>query len=283
MIPTATVLAEITARLAAAGIEEPRREARLLLAAALGTNAAGLIARDAVDPAAYEDALARRVAREPLSYITGRKEFWGLEFATSPATLIPRPDSETLIEAVLESGLRPATMLDLGTGTGCLLLAALHEFPEAFGVGVDINPAAAALAAQNARALGLAPRAAFLAGSWASALEQKFDLVLSNPPYIEQADLAGLMPEVAQYEPVAALDGGADGLAAYRAIIGSLPRILAPGGLAVLELGVGQAISVGALAAKAGFSCAFRPDLAGIDRAALLKFCEQTANRSLAE
>lgn len=274
MISTPQALAEITTRLAAAGIDEPRREARLLLAAALGINAAGLIARDEVDPAAYADALARRVAREPLAYITGRKEFWGLTFFTSPATLIPRPDTETLIEAVLESGLKPRTVLDLGTGTGCLLLAALHEFPAAFGVGVDINPDAAALAARNARALGLANRAAFLASSWTSALAQKFDLVLSNPPYIEGPDLSGLMPEVRKYEPVAALDGGADGLDAYRAIIAALPSILAPDGLAVLELGAGQAISVAALAAEAGFSCSVRPDLAGRDRAALLRFCK---------
>ena len=274
MIPTADALADITARLKAAGIEEPRREARLLLAAALNTNAAGLVARDAVDPTAYAQVLARRVAREPLAYITGRKEFWGLEFATAPATLIPRPDTETLVEAVLESGLKPRMVLDLGTGTGCLLLAVLHEFPEAFGVGVDINPAAAALAAQNASTLGLARRAAFLAGSWASALAGKFDLVLSNPPYIEHADVAALMPEVAKYEPVAALDGGADGLDAYRAIIAALPRILAPGGLAVLELGAGQAIYVARLAAAAGFSCHFRADLAGIERAALLSFCK---------
>jgi release factor glutamine methyltransferase len=274
LISTPQALAEITTRLAAAGIDEPRREARLLLAAALGINAAGLIARDEVDPAAYADALARRVAREPLAYITGRKEFWGLTFFTSPATLIPRPDTETLIEAVLESGLKPRTVLDLGTGTGCLLLAALHEFPAAFGVGVDINPDAAALAARNARALGLANRAAFLASSWTSALAQKFDLVLSNPPYIEGPDLSGLMPEVRKYEPVAALDGGADGLDAYRAIIAALPSILAPDGLAVLELGAGQAISVAALAAEAGFSCSVRPDLAGRDRAALLRFCK---------
>jgi release factor glutamine methyltransferase len=139
---------------------------------------------------------------------------------------------------------------------------------------VDINPDAAALAARNAQALGLANRAAFLAGSWATALEQKFDLVLSNPPYIEGAEISGLMPEVQKYEPVAALDGGTDGLDAYRAIIAALPSILAPGGLAVLELGAGQAISVAALAADAGFSCSVRPDLAGIDRAALLRFCK---------
>jgi release factor glutamine methyltransferase len=274
LIPTAAALAEITARLKAAGIEDARREARLILAAALGTTTAGVLLRDEVDEAAYAPLVARRAAREPLAYITGRKEFWGLEFAVSPATLIPRPDTETLVEAVLESGLRPATVLDLGTGTGCLLLAILHEFPAAFGVGVDINPEAATLARHNAESLGLAGRAAFLAGSWADALGGKFDLVLSNPPYIEQDDLAGLMPEVRAYEPTQALDGGTDGLAAYRAIINGLPGFLAPDGLAVLELGAGQAISVAALAAAAGFASAFRRDLAGIERALLLRFCK---------
>jgi release factor glutamine methyltransferase len=274
LISTPAALTAITARLKAAGIEEPRREARLILAAALGTSAAGLMARDTVDQTAYEPLVVRRAAREPLAYITGRKEFWGLEFAVSPATLIPRPDTETLVEAALESGLQPRTVLDLGTGTGCLLLAVLHETPTAFGVGVDINPQAAALARRNAESLGLAPRAAFLAGNWAESLGRRFDLILSNPPYIEQAGLATLMPEVQNYEPGTALDGGADGLSAYRAIIEDLPRILAPNGLAVLELGAGQAISMGALAAAAGFTCTFRRDLAGIERAALLKFCK---------
>ncbi len=274
MIPTAQALAEITERLKLAGLDEPRREARLLLAYALGTNAAGLLARDQVDPRSYAEALARRAAREPLAYITGHKEFWGLDFLTSPATLIPRPDTETLVEAVLASGIAPRNILDLGTGTGCLLLACLHEFPAAFGVGVDLNPSAALLARRNARHLGLASRAAFLAGSWASALNHQFSLVLSNPPYIESGVIPGLMPEVAGHEPASALDGGADGLAAYKAIIEDLPRILAPGGLAVLELGAGQAKSVGALARQAGFDYALRRDLSGIDRAITLEFCK---------
>lgn len=274
MIATPLALAAITERLKAAGIEAPRREARLILAAALGTNAAGLMARDEVDEAAYEPLVARRAAREPLAYITGHREFWGLDFAVSSATLIPRPDTETLVEAVLDSGQKPRTILDLGTGTGCLLLAILHEMPHAFGIGTDINPTAATLARNNARSLGLASRAAFLAGNWADALAQKFDLVLSNPPYIEQAGLAALMPEVQTYEPATALDGGADGLTAYRAIISALPGILAENGLAVLELGAGQATSVVALAAAAGFSSTLRPDLAGIERALLLRFCK---------
>jgi release factor glutamine methyltransferase len=272
VIPTAQALAEITARLAAAGLESPRREARLLLAHALGVSAAALLAMDEVDPDAYAAALARRAAREPLAYITGHKEFWGLDFLTSPATLIPRPDSETLVEAVLEAGAQPGRCLDLGTGTGCLLLATLSEYPSAFGIGVDIRPAAAALARRNAQRLGLAHRAAFLAGRWASALAGPFDLVLANPPYIESQAIPGLMPEVARHEPAAALDGGADGLAAYRAIIADLPRILAPEGLAVLELGAGQAHMVSAMARRSGFTPALKADLSGIERAILLRF-----------
>jgi release factor glutamine methyltransferase len=165
-------------------------------------------------------------------------------------------------------------VLDLGTGTGCLLLAVLHKFVSAFGVGIDINPDAAALAQRNAQNLGLAGRAAFLAGNWADALAQKFDLVLSNPPYIEHAVLKTLMPDVQNFEPGSALDGGADGLAAYRAIISALPSILTPQGLAILEMGAGQAISVAELAAAAGFTTEFRRDLAGIERAAALRFCK---------
>lgn len=274
MISTQTALTLITRHLAAAGIEEPRREARILLAASQGVSASGLLALDEVDEAKFTPLLRRREAREPMAYILGRREFWGLNFAVSPVTLIPRPDTESLIEAVLAAGVSPRTVLDLGTGTGCLLLATLHEFPQAFGVGVDLSRQAAALARANAVALGMADRSAFLAGNWAEALAQNFDLVLSNPPYIEAAQVAGLMPEVARYEPLSALEGGADGLDAYRAIIAALPRLLAPNGLAVLELGAGQAISVTALAAAAGFSCTTRQSLDGIERAAILTRCK---------
>ena len=270
MIPTAQALAAIAARLTQAGIEEPRREARLLLAAAEGISAARLLLLDEVAPERFEPLVARRAAREPLAYILGRKEFWGLTFAVSPATLIPRPDTETLVEAVLALGITPARVLDLGTGTGCLLLALLSEFPAAFGVGVDISPAAAALAADNARSLGLADRAAFCAGNWAAALGGMFDLVVSNPPYIPGADIAGLMPEVAAFEPASALHGGADGLEAYRLLMAALPRLLTANGAAVLELGVGQAPDVTALAAQAGFAATTRADLGGVPRALIL-------------
>jgi release factor glutamine methyltransferase len=271
LIATGAAIALVAARLRAAGIEEPRREARLILAAAQGVDATGLLLLDAVEETKFEPLLRRREAREPLAYILGRREFWGLMFEVSQATLIPRPDSEILVEAALAACPAASRVLDLGTGTGCLLLALLHELPGAFGVGVDLVPEAAMLAARNATALGLARRAAFLAGDWAAALDGKFDLVISNPPYIPAAEISGLMPEVAGYEPASALDGGAEGLDAYRRIIALLPQILAENGVAVLELGIGQAPSVNGLAAGAGFACTTRPDYAGVARAAILR------------
>ena len=262
--------------LRAAAIEAPRMEARLLLSHVLDCRAEDLL-RDprAAVPLAQAQRFAglvqRRVQHEPTAFLLGWQEFWSLRFAVSPATLIPRADSETLVEAVLAAlpeRAAPLRVLDLGTGTGCLLLAVLSEYPNATGVGLDLNPAAAALAAGNARALGLADRAAFLAADWAAPLAGRFDLVLSNPPYIEAAAIPGLMPEVVAHEPARALDGGADGLVAYRAILAELPRLLRPGGVAVLELGAGQGPAVKALAAGAGLeTLALRPDLGGIDRA----------------
>ncbi len=272
----AEAVAAAAARLDAAGIPDARREARILLVAALNTDAAGLLRQTEIDPALLAPLLARRVAREPMAYILGRREFWGLSFAVTPAALIPRPDSETLLEAALAARPDRTTVrriLDLGTGTGCLLLAALTEFGDAYGIGVDLWPAAAALAQRNAVALGLGPRAAFLASDWAAALDARFDLVLCNPPYITSPELAGLMPEVARYEPRAALDGGADGLDAYRAVLAALPALLAPGGVAVLELGAGQAPAVMALA-EPGFIATPRPDLSGQDRALILRIPE---------
>jgi release factor glutamine methyltransferase len=271
---TADAMREIAARLGAAGIEDARREARLILAAALQVDAAGLLLLGQVPQAAFQNQVTRREQREPLAYILGRKEFWGLSFAVSPATLIPRPDSETLIEAALAAlpergGVK--WILDLGTGTGCLLLAALREFPQAYGVGVDLSPEAASLAARNAGDLGLAGRSGFVAGNWADSLCRRFDLILSNPPYIATGELPGLMPEVAKFEPLSALNGGEDGLSAYRAIIAALPGLLRNSGIAVLELGAGQAEPVAAMAAQAGFRTEIRPDLANIGRALTLR------------
>jgi release factor glutamine methyltransferase len=165
----------------------------------------------------------------------------------------------------------PLHVLDLGTGTGCLLLAFLHERAAAFGIGIDRSAEAARLARRNAGDLGLTGRCAFLCGDWAEAVNARFDLVLSNPPYVATSDLARLMPDVVEHEPATALDGGMDGLTAYRAILDALPGLLAPEGFAVLELGLGQCDAMATLAAKADLRAAFRPDLAGIARAMILR------------
>ena len=267
-------------RLRGAAIEAPRLEARRLLAHVLNTSEEALL-RDpratvpAEKAAQFAALLARRVAHEPFAYLTGRVGFWTLDLEVSPATLIPRADSESLIEAALDACPDKGAaqhVLDLGTGTGALLLAVLSEFPAASGVGVDLKPEAAALAARNAGRLGLAGRAGFVACDWAAALAGRFDLILSNPPYIESAAIAGLMPEVARHEPASALDGGADGLSAYRRIVAELPRLLAPRGVAVLELGEGQQAAVEALAKAAGLAPeACRADLGGVPRALVLR------------
>ena len=263
-------------RLAAAGIEEPRREARLLLSHAARLEGAALLRSlpERVPAPGYEDCVARRAAREPLAYIIGHQPFWTLDLLVSPDTLIPRADSETLIEAALEAfaGRHVGTVLDLGTGTGCLLLAALTEFSAAWGVGIDRAEGAAQLARQNAANAGLASRAVFVCADWAAPLGGRFDLVLANPPYIDTPALSGLMPEVAWYEPAAALDGGPDGLAAYRLVIAALPDLLARGGRAILELGAGQAEAVSAIARAAGLIAGLpRRDLGGVERALPLR------------
>ncbi len=253
------MLKAATEALRQAGVEDPAREARLLFA-------------HAPEAAEFARLVARRVRREPLALITGRRGFWTLDLAVSAETLIPRPDSETLVEAALAACPAPDTVLDLGTGTGCLLLAVLVERPLAWGLGVDRVPGAARLAAANARAHGLAARSAFVVADWGAPLAGHFDLVLANPPYIPAGEIAGLMPEVALYEPASALDGGADGLAAYRVLARSLPGLLAPGGVAVLELGAGQAGTVGALMRAGGLDVqGVRADLQGHGRAMLLQ------------
>jgi release factor glutamine methyltransferase len=266
--------------LRAAAIDNPRLEARLLLGHAMGATAEALIRdpRAPVPPAAvarFRAAVAARLQATPVAHILGTQGFWTLDLEVSPATLIPRPDSETLVEAALEAfpdPQAPLRILDLGTGTGCLLLAVLAERPRAFGIGVDLVPEAAALAARNAARNGLSDRAAFLAGDWATALAGRFDLVLSNPPYIESAAIPGLMPEVARHEPRSALDGGADGLDAYRRLVAELPGLLAPGGAAILELGAGQLPAIESLARGGGLAPAgHRDDLGGIARALVLR------------
>ena len=269
----ADLLAGGAARLAKAGIESPRLEARLLLAHAAGLAPEALL-RDLRDPIAapgFDALLTRRARREPLAYLLGRREFWSLPFAVSPATLIPRPDSETVVQAALAAAPWAKRVLDLGTGTGCLLLAVLNECPGAWGVGVDLDPRATALAAHNAAALGLGDRAVFLCADWAAPLAGKFDLVLSNPPYIQSADIAGLEPEVSAYEPGRALDGGPDGLDAYRHLAATLPDLLAADGVAVLEVGAGQDRAVTGLMRSAGLDTAcVHNDMTGVARAVTL-------------
>ncbi len=279
-----TLIEEAARHLRAAGIETPRREAAILLAHGLGLDAASMRLRDrhrtvgASDRAKFHDLVARRATRAPLAHVTGTQGFWTLDLAVSDATLIPRADSEVLIDSLL--ALRPGRaaalrMLDLGTGTGCLLLAALSEYPRAWGIGVDRSPRACALAAANARTNGLDGRSAFLCGCWSEALvpdARRFDLVLSNPPYVRSADIVGLMPEVARFEPALALDGGADGLDAYRTILSGAAGLLADDGLAIVEIGVGQLDQVGAIAAESKLVLvSARSDLGGAPRAIVLR------------
>jgi release factor glutamine methyltransferase len=258
-----------------AGVDAPRRRARALLAAALDRSEAEIFAYPErllkpAQQARLSAMLNRMLAREPLSRIIGRREFWGLELRLSADTLDPRPESETIVEAVLArlpERDRSYHFLDLGTGTGCLLLALLSEYPAASGVGVDIAPGAVATARDNAEWGGLDARACFLAGSWAAALTGRFDAVIANPPYIERDALGALPPEVREYDPLRALDGGADGLAAYRAIAAELPRLLPPGGLFATEIGFGQAAAVTAILRRHGLRVVgIASDLAGIDR-----------------
>jgi release factor glutamine methyltransferase len=224
---------------------------------------------DAV-PAAFDALVARRLAHEPVAYLTGRRAFWTIELEVGPGVLIPRPDSETLIEAALahfgKKG--PGTILDLGTGPGTLLLAALDQWPAAVGTGVDNSDEALAYARRNAERLGLADRARIVSGEWGEGLDERYDLILSNPPYVETG--AALPPDVARYEPDAALYAGSDGLDAYRLLAHILPRLLAPGGLACLEIGAGQEREVSWLFAMQGFTIESRRDLRGIARCLVL-------------
>jgi len=267
----AAALRDAAQRLAAVS-DMPRLDAELLMAHALGVERQALLldpARFAV-PEGFAALIERRLRYEPVAYIVGYRDFWTIRLAVGAGALIPRPDSETLIEAATQhfGDRAPRHVLDLGTGPGTLLLAALAEWPRATGLGIDASDAALVYARANADALGLADRSEFRSGDWASGLDGQFDLILCNPPYI--ADSEALMPDVADHEPAGALFAGADGLDDYRRIIPDLPRLLAPGGLAALEIGHTQHISVGELAETAGFKVACRQDLGGRDRALLL-------------
>ena len=270
-----SLLGEAASILSRAGFIEPRRRARQLLASVLDLTPAALVGRpeqllDARRADLVRLALRRMVDHEPLSRILGRREFWGLEFVLSPETLDPRPETETVVEAVLRRLFdreAPRRFLDLGTGTGCILLALLSEFPAAVGFGVDIAPDAAITARRNAITLDLAERAHFLVGDWTTAISGSFDVIVSNPPYIERAALADLPRDVACYDPCLALDGGADGLGAYRSLVGGLPELLKPGGIFACEVGMGRAPAVEQILQASGLTIeGCEPDLAGIAR-----------------
>ncbi|WP_119304536.1 peptide chain release factor N(5)-glutamine methyltransferase [Dongia deserti] len=274
------LLKDAAARIAAAGLEDAQREARLLMMEATGLDRATIFmhAERVIDPAAivrFRELAARRAQREPMSHILGRREFWSLTFKVTAHTLDPRPDSETLVQAVLDQvpdRFAPLRLVDFGTGTGCLLLALLHELPRAEGLGVDASEPALVVARENAAALGLAMRAAFRRSDWDEQVDSAFDILISNPPYIPSGQIDTLQPEVAQYEPRAALDGGTDGLCAYRRLAPAATRLLIPGGLAAFEIGVDQSDSVIEIMAGAGLRhIATAKDLAGIPRCLLLR------------
>lgn len=263
-------LAAAVPRLWAAGVEDAPRDARLLLAHALGVAPDRLalhIGDEMTAPQAqiFEEAVAARLARKPLSQITGRRLFWGRGFRVTADTLDPRPETETLVAEALAGGF--SSVLDIGTGTGCILLTLLAERPGATGLGIDISAAALAVARENAAALDLSARAGFRQTSWLDGIAARFDLITSNPPYIAAAEMPALAPEVRDHEPHAALTDGADGLTAYRALAAQAPAALAPGGRLLVEIGPAQGRAVAALFAAAGLAdIRILPDLDGRDR-----------------
>jgi release factor glutamine methyltransferase len=263
----------------AAGIESAELDARVLIGHALGLDHTGLVAAAAqqlsdLTASRIERLAARRLAGEPVARIVGMREFWGLPLAVTGDVLVPRPETETLVELALDlidrAGPRTRSLrvADLGTGSGAILLALLSELPGASAVGTDMDIGALAVARGNAARLGLTSRAAFVACDFGAALGPAFDLVVSNPPYIASAEIATLAVEVREHDPRHALDGGADGLAAYRAIVADAPRLLGPAGHLVLEIGAGQEAAVSGLFPAAGLAeAAARSDLAGVMRA----------------
>jgi release factor glutamine methyltransferase len=270
----------LTSRFRANAIDSAELDARLLAGAVLGLDLTGLITAAnrplTADESARLDQFAqRRLAGEPVARILGTKEFWGLSLQLSAATLVPRPDTETVVELALEmlradgTANRPLRVADLGTGSGAILLALLSELPQAHGFGTDISAAALLTATANAARAGLADRATFIACDYATGLTGPFDLIVSNPPYIRSADIAGLATAVRDHDPPAALDGGTDGLDAYRALIPQATCVLAPGAVLVVEAGQGQSGDIEALMTAAGLTRERAPkaDLAEIPRA----------------
>lgn len=274
------LLAQVTERLRRASVAQPRLDARLLLAHGLSVEAGWVFCHPEYRLNAEEEAriwslVERRERREPVSRIVGHREFWSLPFKLSAATLDPRPDTETLVDAVLahcaKTGQTTPSLLDLGTGSGCILLALLSELPGACGLGVDLSPEAAQMAAKNAEMLGLGPRARFVCGDWGTALTGAFDVITANPPYIPDAEIETLEPEVAYFDPRAALAGGGDGLSCYRALAPDARRLLKAGGLIALEVGWQQAPKVAAIFQSIGLNCfATHHDLAGHERCLLI-------------
>ena len=257
-----------------------RRESRLLLAEALNCGAEVLTGypERLVDPEAqkqFQSYIARRRAGEPISRILGRREFWSLSFNLGPTTLDPRPESECLVKAVLahwQGPTSPARILDLGVGSGCLLLALLSEWPGAWGLGLDLDEAALSVARGNAKSLGLDTRTAFCRGDWTAALIGPWQVIVSNPPYIKEDEIPGLDRDVRDFDPRLALDGGSDGLEAYRRLAPVVPRLLSKGGIAAFEIGFDQSAAVQAIFQDAGLVIvAVVPDLAGHNRVVLLQ------------
>lgn len=269
----------LAAALRAGGCDSPDLDARLLIGHALGLDHGALISAADRKLTAEESARIaalgeRRLAGEPVARIRGSKEFWGLELTVTDAVLVPRPETETVVEAALaaaeaRTATGPLRIADLGTGSGALLIALLYELPNATGVGTDLSRAALAVARNNAERHGLTPRARFIVSDYGAALTGGFDLVVSNPPYIARSDIAGLARDVRDHDPHLALDGGADGLDAYRALAADARRLLRPGGTMISELGQGQADAVAHIMRAQGLTVALpiRPDLAGIPRA----------------
>ena len=258
-------------RLSAAGIQNARLDARLLWNFAKDVQAGALVARDeARTVSLFESLVRRRLSHEPVAYIVGRKEFWSLDFAVGPGVLVPRPDTETLIETlckVFPDKFAPLSVLDLGTGSGCLLIAALQEYRNAHGVGVDQSEDALVWALRNISLHKLEARATLIQSGWLEEATPGFDAVLCNPPYIPRAEIESLSPDVRLYEPHAALDGGADGLDAYRALAPRIGHLLKLQGRAFLEIGAGQGASVRAILEAAGLRVIeIVPDLGGIPR-----------------
>jgi release factor glutamine methyltransferase len=274
-----TARRRLAARFKSGAIDSPELDARMLVGAALGLDLTGMIAAatrpvTAAEAARLEDFAGRRLKGEPVARILGSREFWGLPLQLSAATLVPRPDTETVVALALQMlragpGADRARIVDIGTGSGAILLALLSELPDAMGVGTDISAAALRTASANARNLGLARRAAFVACDYASALSGPFDLIVSNPPYIRSGEINDLASEVRDHDPLGALDGGSDGLDAYRALIPQAVWLLAPGGGLALEVGHDQGADVEQLMAAAGLTLRGPPrtDLAGIPRA----------------